>query len=114
LLTNILFWEGGGEKIVIDIGANLGDSSLFFAKKGFKVIGFEPLNKVYEIALENIKLNNLEGKITLVNKGVGAKKGFNCIIMISTQVYRRLLTLKQILRKELKLPQLMKLLKNMP
>lgn len=76
LLTSILLWGGGGEKIVIDVGANLGDSSLFFAKKGFKVIGFEPLNEVYEIALENIKLNNLEGKITLVNKGVGAKKGF--------------------------------------
>lgn len=67
---------GESDKVVIDIGANIGDSALFFANKGYKVIAFEPIPSFYELALENIKLNpNLEEKIILVNKGISDEKG---------------------------------------
>jgi len=61
---------------VIDIGANIGDSAIYFALKGASyVYAFEPLPAVYKIALQNIKLNNLEDKITLINAAVGSKEG---------------------------------------
>ena len=49
---------------------------MFFASKGYKVIAFEPLNEVYNLAKENINLNpNLKDNITLVKKAVSDKKG---------------------------------------
>ena len=61
---------------VVDIGANIGDSSLYFAVKcASHVYAFEPLPSVYKIALENIKLNHLENKISLFNAAIGSKEG---------------------------------------
>ena len=63
-------------KEVIDIGANVGDSSIYFALKGArKVVGVEPLPNVYARAIENVKLNHLEGKIFLINAALGSKSG---------------------------------------
>ncbi|ARM74632.1 FkbM family methyltransferase [Acidianus manzaensis] len=61
-------------KEVVDVGANVGDTALYFALKGAKkVYAFEPLPSIYEKALGNIKLNNLENKILLFNAGVSSK-----------------------------------------
>jgi len=61
---------------VVDIGANVGDSSIYFALKGArKVVGVEPLPNVYARAIENVKLNHLEGKIFLINAALGSKSG---------------------------------------
>ena len=61
---------------VVDIGANIGDSSLYFAAKGAShVYAFEPLPSIYRIALENIKLNHLDNMISLFNAAVGSKEG---------------------------------------
>ena len=61
---------------VVDIGAGLGDSSIWFAIKGARhVYAFEPLPDVYRVALENTKLNGLEDKITFYNAGVSSKDG---------------------------------------
>lgn len=61
---------------VIDIGGNNGDTALYFAKEGAKVISFEPIWHLYDLALKNINLNeNFKNNITMVNKAVGAKKG---------------------------------------
>jgi len=68
-------------KDVVDIGANIGDSAIYFALKGARhVYAFEPYPYSYEIAKRNIKLNNLEDRVTLLNEGCG-KTGF---ITIST------------------------------
>ena len=61
---------------IIDIGANNTDTALYFAKNGSSVIAFEPVKHIYELGLENIKLNpSLKDKIQYINKAVGAKKG---------------------------------------
>jgi len=61
---------------VVDIGANVGDSSIYFALKGArKVVGVEPLPSVYARAMENVKLNRLESKIFLINAALGSKSG---------------------------------------
>ncbi len=63
-------------KTVIDIGANIADSSIYFAVRGAKkVIGLEPLPKNYEIAKRNIESNNLSNKITLLLAGCAASHG---------------------------------------
>jgi len=63
-------------KDVVDIGANVGDSSIYFALKGArKVVGVEPLPNVYAHAIENVKLNHLEDKVFLINAALGSKSG---------------------------------------
>lgn len=43
---------------VIDVGANYGDSSIWWSKVfGAKVIAFEPLEDIFRILVENIKMN---------------------------------------------------------
>ena len=59
---------------VVDIGANIGDSSIYFAIKNAKrIIALEPLPKNYEIAKKNIEINNLGHKIELILAGCGEK-----------------------------------------
>jgi methyltransferase, FkbM family len=73
---------------VVDIGANVGDSSIYFALKGArKVVGVEPLPSVYDRAIENVKLNHLEGKILLINAALGSKSG-KLKVPCNTSTYR--------------------------
>ena len=63
-------------RFVIDIGANIADTTLHFAKNDANVIGFEPVKHLYELGIKNISINpNLKNKITFINKAVGGKKG---------------------------------------
>lgn len=63
-------------KTVIDIGANIGDSSIYFAIKGAnKILALEPFPKNYETAKSNIELNNLSNKVELLLAGCSDKKG---------------------------------------
>ena len=69
-------WLDVKGKNVIDIGANIGDSAIYFALKGAKhVYAFEPYPYSYRIASQNIRLNKLQDRITLQNEGCGRKKG---------------------------------------
>ena len=62
-------------KIVIDIGANIGDSAIYFALKGARQVhAFEPYPYSYNIANKNIRLNDLQDKINLINQGCGGKE----------------------------------------
>ena len=75
-------WLDVKHMVVIDIGANIGDSAIYFALKGAKhVYALEPYPYSYKLAMRNIKLNGLQDKITLLNEGCSKKKGK---IMIST------------------------------
>jgi FkbM family methyltransferase len=62
-------------KIVLDIGANIGDTSIFYALNGAKkVIGIEPFPKNFDYAQKNIQINNLDNVITLLQAGCSSKK----------------------------------------
>jgi FkbM family methyltransferase len=53
-------------KTVIDIGSNIADSCIYFALRGAeKIIGIEPFPKNYELAIKNVKTNNLSDRIIL-------------------------------------------------
>ena len=48
-------------QVVLDVGANYGDSSIWWAKKfGAKVVAFEPLNDVFIELEKNIELNSAD------------------------------------------------------
>ncbi len=69
-------WLDVKDRVIIDIGANIGDSAIYFALKGAKhVYAFEPYPYSYELATYNIGLNRLEDKITILNEGCGREKG---------------------------------------
>ncbi len=62
--------------VVIDIGANIGATTLNFAKKvsaAGKVFSFEPSPYNYNKAKQNISLNNFSN-IKLINQGLGNEK----------------------------------------
>jgi len=64
------------DKIVVDVGANIGDSAIYFALKGAKkVIALEPFPENYKLAKKNIELNNLTDKIILLHAGCASKSG---------------------------------------
>ena len=57
-------------KTVIDVGANIGDSAIYFICRGAsRVIAIEPFPRNYETAMKNILANNLRDKITLLLAG---------------------------------------------
>lgn len=75
-------WLDVKGKDVIDIGANVGDTAIYFALKGARcVYAFEPYPYSYRIALKNIKLNKLEDRVKLLNEGCSEKEG---VIKIGT------------------------------
>src|SRR5919202_1398231 len=56
--------------IVIDVGANIADSSIYLVLRGAKsVIAVDPFPHNYMIAKENIKLNKLSEKIRVLLAG---------------------------------------------
>jgi FkbM family methyltransferase len=62
-------------KVVLDIGANIGDTAVYFALGGAKkVIALEPYPQTYEVTVRNVERNNMAGKISLLNAGIGGKE----------------------------------------
>ena len=61
---------------VLDIGAFIGDTALYYAKRGAFVVAVEPLPSNYEAMLRNIELNpDLKSRIVPINVAVGPKDG---------------------------------------
>jgi FkbM family methyltransferase len=61
-------------RVVIDIGANIGDSAVYFARHGAShVYAYEPFPDLYEQARRNVDLNGCDGTVTLVNAGAGPR-----------------------------------------
>ena len=67
---------------VLDIGASIGDSAIYFLCKGAKrVIAVEPDVEIFQFCEENVKMNNCEDVIELVNAGINispSEQIFNC------------------------------------
>lgn len=63
-------------KTVLDIGANVGDTIVYFAAKGAKhIIALEPYPYLFHVAKHNVSLNGLDKMTTLLNNGCG-KEGW--------------------------------------
>lgn len=61
-------------KTVLDIGANIGDTAVYFSKRGAcKVIAIEPFPHAYNIARKNLKINNIKN-VVLLNSAIGGER----------------------------------------
>ena len=59
-------------KVVLDIGAQCGDTPLYYASRGATVYAFEPIKGHYEAMIKNIEINpELKNKINPVNAAMG-------------------------------------------
>jgi len=66
------------DKVVLDIGAYIGDTSVFFAVNGARrVLAYEPNPEVFKKLLQNISLNNMQEKILPFNMAVGREGYIN-------------------------------------
>jgi FkbM family methyltransferase len=64
------------DKDVIDVGAFVGDSVIYFILKGAKrVIAVEPHPKAYKELIENSRLNGLEQRILPINAALSSVSG---------------------------------------
>jgi FkbM family methyltransferase len=64
------------KKWVLDIGMNIGDSSIYFILNGAtRVIGVEPFSKNFEFASKNVKENNFQDRIQLIKASCSSKSG---------------------------------------
>lgn len=81
LLAAVFSFDGGRiahavkGHAVLDIGANIGNHSLYFALEAgaSKVVSFEPVPLTFSILKRNVEINHLEGCIELHNCGLGAE-----------------------------------------
>lgn len=62
---------------ILDIGANIGNHTIYFLKNKHakKVFCFEPVKDTFDILKKNIEINELHAKVQLFNTGVGEKSG---------------------------------------
>jgi FkbM family methyltransferase len=68
------------DRDVVDVGAYVGDSAIYFALRGARrVIAIEPNPVAYQEMLENIRLNNLMDKVIPLNAGISNKHDKICI-----------------------------------
>lgn len=52
------------DEVVLDIGMSNGDSAIYFAKKGARlVVGLEPYSESFDLAVQNIRLSGVEKRI---------------------------------------------------
>ena len=61
--------------LVIDIGANIGTTTMVAVKAGATVIAMEPAKKTFELLKENVKANREETKVKLMNMAAWNKNG---------------------------------------
>ena len=92
------------DKEVIDIGANIGDSSIYFASRGAgKVIALEPDKINFDYALKNITSNGFSKIINILWAGCGSTD------ISSTAENPEILTLKTLVEKYCSCPQILKI-----
>jgi FkbM family methyltransferase len=58
----------------LDIGACIGDYSIWLQKFGYKCLAFEPVPANYHSLLMNRDLNNIEERLHIYNIGLGEKE----------------------------------------
>lgn len=59
----------------LDVGANVGVYSILAGSTGARVLALEPVPGAYEVLVDNICLNRLQGTITAKNVGAGSRRG---------------------------------------
>lgn len=67
------FIEAQQFDVFFDVGACIGEYSVWLAHKGYRCFAFEPVYESYEMTTKNIALNKLQNKVMAFNYGLGDK-----------------------------------------
>jgi len=68
-------WLDVEEKRVLDVGASIGDTAVYFALRGAReVVAFEPYPFPYQFALRNVEANGLRN-VRVINAGIAGSDG---------------------------------------
>ena len=68
-------WLNVQGKRVLDIGASIGDTAVYFALRGAReVVAFEPYPFPYQFALRNVEANGLKN-VRVINAGISGNDG---------------------------------------
>jgi len=63
-------------KVVVDIGASIGDTAIYFSINGAShIYSFEPYPSTFRLALQNVETNGVASKVSLINAAVGPNNG---------------------------------------
>jgi len=62
------------DSVFVDIGANIGNHTCFFACNFDKVISFEPSPLISKVLSANVILNNLDSQVTIIQKALSNEK----------------------------------------
>ena len=75
----------GKNKVIIDVGANIGNHTVFFANvcKAKRLYSFEPQPDVFEILKKNVYINRFYKNVKLFNMGLGESAGYANIDVIN-------------------------------
>lgn len=82
------------KSIFFDVGANIGIYTLLAAtkiKKG-KIYAFEPVDEALDILYQNIRINNLNNKVEVIEKVVSDKSGMEKFTIQNISEYSRIST----------------------
>jgi FkbM family methyltransferase len=61
-------------RVVVDVGAGFGETAVYFILNGAKhVVAVEPCPEGFRELLENLKLNNVVGRVTPINAALASK-----------------------------------------
>jgi len=78
-------------KTVVDVGANIGDTAIYFALKGAKhVFAVEPFHNLFTDGKRNVESNGLADQVTIINCAMSSEDGMTLVDRnIRADVYSR-------------------------
>lgn len=75
---------GVGEGLFVDVGANIGNHSLFFSVVlNRRVVAFEPVENAYAQLVQNVHLNRVEDSVSCHRVALGAEQGRGCMKIVA-------------------------------
>lgn len=78
-------------RTVLDVGAFIGDTAVYFAHEGAnRVVAYEPVPLFFELAKENVSLNGYTSVVEMVNMAVGGKESVSQNMVSFKSVVERL------------------------
>ncbi|WP_310621831.1 FkbM family methyltransferase [Flexibacterium corallicola] len=81
ILLNYLYHLAMPDWVFIDIGAHIGNHSVFFGSiLGLQGYSFEANTETYQTLQHNIRQNGLEGSVAYFNRAIGHKQGRGSLI----------------------------------
>lgn len=73
------------DETLFDVGANIGLYSIYAAKRGVKVIAFEPESQNYALMNKNLYLNKISGQIICLNVALSDRDNLDYLYLSTLQ-----------------------------